>query len=213
MADVTPPLMSYRNEINNVCSFVHHCVVPVSCRKLKKRQTSWEQQRLYNIKNPLMGKSTANPYGSRVLANGHSSSTYSTGDGATSEYVDSLSSFKRNAAQAGGGVGGGGRVGAMNNMRNRQQVPPDGASALNPPRSPRFSDRYRHSVASTNPAAIIPNDTASDWFDNKEQEVVQESQSVSGYSGRGSARSARSGFSGSSWSSRPKSRTSPATEL
>lgn len=178
--------------------------------KLKKRQTSWEQQRLYNIKNPLMGKSAANAYASRVLANGHSSSTYSTGDAATSEYVDSLSSFKRNAAaQAAASA----RVGAMNNMRNnRQQVPPDGASALNPPRSPRFSDRYhRQSVASANPAAIIPHDA--DWFENKEQEeVVEESQSVSGYS-RASGRSARSGFSGSTWSSRPKSRTSPATEL
>ena len=181
-------------------------------RKLKKRQTSWEQQRLYNIKNPLMGKSAANPYASRV--NGHSSSTYSTGDGATSEYVDSLSSFKRNAAAAAAAAVTGSRIGAMNNIRNRQQVPPDGASSLNPPRSPRFSDRYRNSVASANnPVAIAPND-ASDWFENKEEgEVVEESRSVSGYSARGSARSARSGFSASSWSSRPKSRTSPATEL
>lgn len=177
-------------------------------RKLKKRQTSWEQQRLYNIKNPLMGKSVANPYASRV--NGHSSSTYSTGDGATSEYVDSLSSFKRNAA-AGAAAS---RPGAMNHIRNRQQVPPDGASSLNPPRSPRFSDRYRNSVASNNnPVAIVPND-GGDWFENKEEgEVAEESHSVSGYSGRGSARSVRSGFSASSWSSRPKSRTSPATEL
>lgn len=179
-------------------------------RKLKKRQTSWEQQRLYNIKNPLMGKSVANPYASRV--NGHSSSTYSTGDGATSEYVDSLSSFKRNAAAA---ATPGSRVGAMN-VRNRQQVPPDGTSSLNPPRSPRFSDRYRNPVASpNNPVAIVAND-AGDWFQNKEEgEAVEESRSVSGYSARGSARSARSGFSASScsWSSRPKSRTSPATEL
>ena len=156
-----------------------------------------------------------NPYGNRGLANGHSSSTYSTGDGATSEYVDSLSSFKRNAGQA--AAGGAGRVGAMNNMRNRQQVPPDGASALNPPRSPRFSDRYRNSVASNNPVAIIANDGASDWFENKEEgeEVVEETRSVSGYSRASarSARSARSAFSGSSWSSRPKSRASPATEL
>jgi len=50
-------------------------------RKSRKRQTTWEQQRLYNIKNPLMGKAAANPYGTRGLPNGHSTSTYSTGDG------------------------------------------------------------------------------------------------------------------------------------
>jgi hypothetical protein len=222
MADVTLPLMSalmLQEQINNV-ALLFFLVYSFSCpaltsihatgigRKLKKRQTSWEQQRLYNIKNPLMGKATANPYASRV--NGHSSSTYSTGDGATSEYVDSLSSFKRNAAAISGS-----RLGAMNNLRNRQQIPADGASSLNPPRSPRFSDRYRNPAASANnPVAIVPND-ASDWFDSKEEEgeVVEESRSVSGYSGRGSARSARSGFSASSWSSRPKSRNSPATEL
>ncbi|RWS30694.1 protocadherin Fat 4-like protein, partial [Leptotrombidium deliense] len=49
--------------------------------KMRKRQTSWEQQRLYSIKNPLMAKTVGNPYGSRGLPNGHSSSTYSTGDG------------------------------------------------------------------------------------------------------------------------------------
>ncbi|KAH9360988.1 hypothetical protein HPB48_019590 [Haemaphysalis longicornis] len=34
-----------------------------SSRKLRKRQKTWEQQRLYSIKNPLMGKAVANPYG------------------------------------------------------------------------------------------------------------------------------------------------------
>jgi len=50
---------------------------------MRQRQTSWEQQRLYSIKNPLMGKSVGNPYGNRgvPVGNGHSSSTYSTGDG------------------------------------------------------------------------------------------------------------------------------------
>ena len=153
-----------------------------------------------------MGKTGANPYGSRVLPNGHSNSTYS-----TSEYVDSLSSFKRNAAIAGG------RPGAINNIKNRQQVPTDGASCLNPPRSPRFSDRYRSPVVTSNPvAAVLPPDTAGDWFENKdEEEVAEESRSVSRYS-RGSGRGSenRSVYSGgSSWSSRPKSRTSPATEL
>ncbi len=50
---------------------------------MRKRHTSWEQQRLYSVKNPLMGKAIGNPYGSRGIpvGNGQSSSTYSTGDG------------------------------------------------------------------------------------------------------------------------------------
>ncbi|GFT43260.1 hypothetical protein TNCV_2521061 [Trichonephila clavipes] len=38
---------------------------PMENVKVRRRPTSWEQQRLYNIKNPLMGKSIGNPYGSR----------------------------------------------------------------------------------------------------------------------------------------------------
>jgi len=195
-------------------------------RKLKKRQRSWEQQRLYNIKNPLMnGKNNVvNPYSAVSrggLVNGHSSSTgYSTGgDGVGSEYMESVASFKRS--------------GHTNNPRvnktSRQQIPPplDGiSSSLNPPRSPRFHDRYRqhdhltnhlpsvgvvtaNNVNSNGGAAGVTN--ASDqWFQHKED---NEEESVSGYS-RASGRSNRSGFSGTnSWSSRPKSRTSPATEL
>jgi hypothetical protein len=50
---------------------------------MRQRQTSWEQQRLYSTKNPLMGKTIGNPYGNRgvPVGNGHTSSTYSTGDG------------------------------------------------------------------------------------------------------------------------------------
>lgn len=197
--------------------------------KLKKRQTSWEQQRLYNIKNPLMGKPIANPYGSRGLPNGHSSSTYSTGDGAPSEYVESLASFKRsNGMNVGGVANGVSRNGAMN--KNRQQVPPDGASSLNPPRSPRFSDRYRanggggggggnngvtvtspggHMVANGIVNRVVNRTTDGDWFEGAKEQ--NDTDSVSGYS-RGSGRSGRSGYSGATWSS-GKSRTSPATEL
>ncbi|XP_053211715.1 protocadherin Fat 4-like isoform X1 [Panonychus citri] len=51
-------------------------------RKLHKEHSAWEQQRLYStIKNPLMTKCISNPYGTRELPNGHSTSTYSTGDG------------------------------------------------------------------------------------------------------------------------------------
>lgn len=155
-----------------------------------------------------MAKSIGTPYGSRGIPNGHSSSTYSTGDGVGSEYcVDSLASYKRNGAN--------GRVPINNkNISVRQQVPNDGSSVLNPPRSPRFCDRYRHS--STPAANIIDpivDRAASDWFDKEDDEDPVESvASRSGFS-RGSGRgSARSGYSGTSWSSR-KSRTSPATEL
>lgn len=153
-----------------------------------------------------MTKSIGTPYGSRGIPNGHSSSTYSTGDGVGSECcVDSLTSYKRNGAN--------GRMVVNNKNIIRQQIPSDGTLAINPPRSPRFCDRYRHS---STPAANIIDpiaDRASDWFDKEEEEDPVESvASRSGFS-RGSGRnSARSGYSGTSWSSR-KSRTSPATEL
>ena len=170
-----------------------------------------------------MAKSIGTPYGSRGqvgIPNGHSSSTYSTGDGVGSEYcVDSLASYKRNAVN-GVGRGGGNN---KNNIVSRQQVPTDGTSILNPPRSPRFCDRYRHS--NTTPAANIIDPSvdhvASDWFDKEDEEDGAESvasRSGGGFSrgegeGGGSGRgSVRSGYSGTSWSSR-KSRTSPATEL
>ena len=73
------------------------------------------------------------------------------------EYVDSLASYKRGRPESRlCGVG-----------KSRQQVPPDGASSLNPPRSPRFSDRYKH--AREGPHGGIPNtDPTSDWYDPKD---------------------------------------------
>ncbi|GIY14252.1 cadherin-89D [Caerostris extrusa] len=84
--------------------------------KVRRRHTSWEQQRLYNIKNPLMGKSIGNPYGCRSTPNGtvdNIKAAYANGDLSVPDYNDSLGdsqSMKRN------------------NRRSRQQVPPDGAS-------------------------------------------------------------------------------------
>lgn len=130
-------------------------------RKLRQRQQSWEQQRLYSTKNPLSGKGFANPYGNRGIpvGNGHSSSTYSTtGDG-----VDSLASYKRNRS----------RPQSRSNVmsKSRQQVPPDGASSLNPPRSPRFSDRYKHSRENLSGGiggVTTAVDSTHDWYDPKE---------------------------------------------
>jgi len=83
------------------------------------QQSIWDQQRAYSLKNPLMnglvGKvgshggggspvATNNGY---LLSSGHtprqtSNSTYSTGDGAnSSEYVDSLISYKRSSGESG----------------------------------------------------------------------------------------------------------------
>jgi hypothetical protein len=78
--------------------------------------------------------------------------------------VDSLASYKRNGA----------RPGSRSNVmsKSRQQVPPDGASSLNPPRSPRFSDRYKHSreslhggVGGVGTTAV---DSTHDWYDPKD---------------------------------------------
>ena len=128
-----------------------------------------------------------------------------------SEYMaGSVASFKRNVP-----VNAVSRLAGINGKSNRQQMPPEGGSVLNPPRmSPRFNDRYRHDMSNVvNIPAPIP-DASGEWFAPKEdhEPVEEERESVSGYS-RGSGRSNRSGFSGTSWSSRPKSRTSPATEL
>ncbi|CAG2110072.1 unnamed protein product, partial [Medioppia subpectinata] len=167
-------------------------------RKLRQRQSSWEQQRLYSTKNPLMGKTLGNPYGNRgvPVGNGHTSSTYSTGD-CVGDYGDSLASYKRNSTRPGS------RSNVMN--KSRQQVPPDGASSLNPPRSPRFSDRYKQSRENLSGgvgAVTTIADSSHDWYDPKDAV----GSVGSGFS-RGSGRSARSGYSGTSWSSR-KSRNS-----
>lgn len=55
--------------------------------------------------------------------------------------------------------------------KSRQQVPPDGASSLNPPRSPRFSDRYSsrgRPEDSALPAAVPVLNSSHDWFENKD---------------------------------------------
>ncbi|XP_074599101.1 protocadherin Fat 4-like [Brevipalpus obovatus] len=186
-------------------------------RKLRKDHSNWEQQRLYNNKNPFMGKALSNPYGTRGLPNGLSTSTYSTGDGVASDYVDSLRSYKPNSGGPGSRLGIG---------KNRQQIPPDGASNLNPPRSPRFSDRYGSrgrsalahstmppppSIAALDPSGHLTHNHSHhhNWMENKDN-----AESIgSGYS-RASGRSARSGYSGTSWSSHKSQNSgSPATEL
>ena len=65
---------------------------------MRQRQQSWEQQRLYSTKNPLMGKTLGNPYGNRGVpaGNGHSSSTYS-GDGVGYELYSFVLYFQSNA--------------------------------------------------------------------------------------------------------------------
>lgn len=76
--------------------------------------------------------------------------------------MDSLVSFKRS------GVAGPPGRGAVLN-KSRQQVPPDGASSLNPPRSPRFSDRYRHHPAGPNAvSSAAMGEVADGWYDGKE---------------------------------------------
>ncbi len=76
--------------------------------------------------------------------------------------MDSLASYKRNGARPGSNV----------MSKSRQQVPPDGASSLNPPRSPRFSDRYKHSrenlhggVGGVGTTTV---DSTHDWYDPKD---------------------------------------------
>ncbi|GFY64501.1 cadherin-89D [Trichonephila inaurata madagascariensis] len=141
-------------------------------RKVRRRHTSWEQQRLYNIKNPLMGKSIGNPYGSRSTPNGtvdNIKAAYANGDLSVPDYNDSLGdnqSMKRN------------------NRRSRQQVPPDGASSLNPSNaSPKF-EKY--------------NKNDSQWYDMRDGA----DSIASGFSGA-------SRFT--SWSSRRNN--NPVTEL
>ena len=80
-----------------------------------------------------------------------------------SDYVDSLASYKRNST----------RPGSRSNVMSkcRQQVPPDGASSLNPPRSPRFSDRYKHSrenLSGVVGGVTTAVDSTHDWYDPKD---------------------------------------------
>ncbi|RWS30695.1 hypothetical protein B4U80_08851, partial [Leptotrombidium deliense] len=70
--------------------------------------------------------------------------------------MDSLGSYKRN-----GNTVSGSRNAIMN--KQRQQVPPDGASSLIQPRSPRFSDRYKHRAMAAQHVSTA--DAGNDWFD------------------------------------------------
>nr|XP_046916120.1 protocadherin Fat 4-like isoform X2 [Dermatophagoides farinae] len=142
-------------------------------RKIRQRQTTWEQQNLYNIKNPLMA-GPKSIYGSRGIPVGNISNYSCEGFG-NGDYMESMNSFKRN-----GSILDGRSAHTEISAKSRQVSPPDGASALNPPRSPPYSERY----AKTNLTMAV-HDSNNDW---------------SGYS-RGSGRS-RNSFSGTSWSSR-----------
>ena len=77
--------------------------------------------------------------------------------------MDSLASYKRNST----------RPGSRSNVmsKSRQQVPPDGASSLNPPRSPRFSDRYKNSrenLSGVVGGVTTAVDSTHDWYDPKD---------------------------------------------
>nr|XP_027203228.1 protocadherin Fat 4-like [Dermatophagoides pteronyssinus] len=152
-------------------------------RKIRQRQTTWEQQNLYNIKNPLMA-GPKSIYGSRGIPVGNISNYSCEGFG-NGDYMESMNSFKRN-----GSILDGRSAHTEISAKSRQISPPDGASALmNPPHSPPYSERYSSAAAAVVAAAAAANakahDPNNDW---------------SGYS-RGSGRS-RNSFSGTSWSSR-----------
>lgn len=123
----------------------------------------WEHQRLFQVKNQFLEKPVANGtnlYGNhRDLSNGNSNCTYSTEDGNGSEYFNNLSQFKRNDLLAKGG---------------RLTVPPpDGASSLNQsrsPRSPRFSDRYKHRFGGSVHQINQPQ-VNGEWFDHQKEPV------------------------------------------
>ncbi|XP_064457801.1 protocadherin Fat 3-like [Ornithodoros turicata] len=144
-------------------------------KKLRKRQKTWEQQRLYSIKNPLMGKGAGNPYGGRIpggppVGAPASNLQYNNVDDVPMDYNDSLTDTYS--------------VSKHNKMKLRQTAP-DGASTLNPPRSPRF-ERYGKNEAG--------------WYDNRDVDTVKSDVTGSNFT---------------SWSSRRshQSRSKPVTEL
>jgi len=167
-------------------------------RKLRKEQMQYEHQRLFQVKNAFMEKQPVpvnnNLYGNRDLSNGNSNCTYSTEDGNGSEYFNNLAQFKRNDL-----------ISKASRLEGRPTIPPDGASSLNQsrsPRSPRFSDRYKHRFVDSGP--IVNPQQAGEWFDQKEP--------VPSIMSRHSRASGRSVNSGTSWSGSSEERNF-ATEL
>lgn len=142
-------------------------------RKIRQRQINWEQQNLYNIKNPLMA-GPKSIYGSRGIPVGNISNyscdgfKYACYDAlaalcflefnhchlsvrcSNGDYMESIASYKRN-----GSILDGRSAHTEISSKSRQVPPPDGASSLNPPRSPPFSDRFSKSNAHMN-----------DWYDS-----------------------------------------------
>ncbi|XP_076360623.1 cadherin-89D-like [Tachypleus tridentatus] len=88
-------------------------------RKVKKQQATLEQQKLYSVKNPLVGKTVDQHYERRV-PNGitaFSPPSYTNGTSNT-EFFDSV-------------------IDQKDNKRSRQHVPPDGASSHTRSKSPK----------------------------------------------------------------------------
>ncbi|EEC18238.1 cadherin-repeats domain-containing protein [Ixodes scapularis] len=139
---------------------------------------TWEQQRLYSIKNPLMGKAVGNPYGGRVSAGPPPIGVpppnlqYNNVDDVPMDYNDSMTDTYS--------------VNKHNKMKLRQTAP-DGASSLNPPRSPRF-ERYAKNE--------------NGWYDNRDVETVKSDMTGSNFTSWSSRRSHQS-----------QSRGKPVTEL
>ncbi|KAI2804340.1 hypothetical protein BLOT_003322, partial [Blomia tropicalis] len=125
-------------------------------RKIRQRQISWEQQNLYNIKNPLMA-GPKSIYGSRGIPVGNISN-YSCDAFGNGEYMESIASYKRN-----GSILDGRSAHTELSSKSRQGPPPDGASAMNPPRTPPFSDRFSKSNTHINSIMGMPMEVNNDW--------------------------------------------------
>ena len=133
---------------------------------------------MYNIKNPLMA-GPKSIYGSRGIPVGNISNYSCDGFGyvldyyyyyywnyylicySNGDYMESIASYKRN-----GSVLDGRSAHTEISSKSRQVPPPDGASSMNPSRSPPFSDRFSKSNAHTNSIMGLHNgmEVNNDWY-------------------------------------------------
>lgn len=72
--------------------------------------------------------------------------------------MESIASYKRN-----GSILDGRSAHTELSSKSRQGPPPDGASAMNPPRTPPFSDRFSKSNTHINSIMGMPMEVNNDW--------------------------------------------------
>ncbi|XP_022692572.1 protocadherin Fat 4-like isoform X3 [Varroa jacobsoni] len=155
-------------------------------KKLRKRQKSWEQQRLYSIKNPMIGavgsmgamstapKMMVNPgyrSGSRLAAHSIASSrppSHMHFHGSQGQHPHDDAPMDYDEQSIAGTVYSTNRGLPGRGLMSKRNFAPDGASTLNRPRSPRYEPSVRGGYAGSQVGASSRHGHDDGWLDEED---------------------------------------------